>query len=81
MGKNSFSKYRRLAKRRVQVMVDGEAHACIVARAMKKNISIYQAGTEIVLAGAAYLAARELAEKEHPLKILLPTETTDQPTD
>ena len=58
-------------------MVDGEAHALIVAYATKKDTSIYQAATEMVVAGAAYLTALKAAEMANPLKIPPPTESTD----
>ena len=64
MGKNSFSKYRRLAKRRVQIMVSAEAHAFIVGYATKRDITLYQAATELVLTGVAQTAAQKVAEAE-----------------
>ena len=44
-------------------MVDAEAHAFIVARATKKNISIRQADSEMVMAGAGVLAVEAAAAK------------------
>ena len=61
MGKSSFHKYRRLTKRRVHIMVSAEAHAFIVGYATKRDISLYQAATELVLAGAAHTAAQRVA--------------------
>jgi len=42
-------------------MVSAEAHAFIVGYATKRDISLYQAATELVLAGAAHTAAQRVA--------------------
>ena len=72
-----LQKYRVLRRGKTTLTLDLDVHAFVVAHATRNEITVRRAGRELILAGAAYLSAREDAEKANPLKILLPTETTD----
>ena len=43
--------------------IDLDVHAFVVAHATRNEITMRRAARELVLAGAAYLTAREAAEK------------------
>jgi len=72
-----LQKYRVLRRGKTTLTLDLDVHAFVVAHAMRNEITMRRAARELVLSGAAYLAAREAAEKANPLRVLLSAETTD----